>query len=90
MIATFTPLEWLLLAIAACAVGLSKSGMPAFGPIPAALFATVLPAPARLIRLTSLSGSWKLISLWMSAIAAKPASMATCASASGRPTPMLT
>ena len=46
MIATFTPGEWLLLAIAACAVGLSKSGMPAFGPIPAALFATVLPARA--------------------------------------------
>ena len=42
----FTPLEWLLLAIAACAVGLSKSGMPAFGPVPAALFATVLPAKA--------------------------------------------
>ncbi|MFE5672692.1 TSUP family transporter [Agromyces sp. NPDC056523] len=46
MIATFTPLDWLLLALAACAIGLSKSGMPAFGPIPAALFATVLPARA--------------------------------------------
>ena len=42
----FTQLEWLLLAIAACAVGLSKSGMPAFGPVPTALFATVLPAKA--------------------------------------------
>jgi uncharacterized membrane protein YfcA len=42
----FTPLEWLLLAIAALAVGLSKSGMPAFGPVPAALFASVLPAKA--------------------------------------------
>ena len=42
----FTPLEWLLLAIAALAVGLSKSGMPAFGPVPTALFATVLPAKA--------------------------------------------
>lgn len=43
---TFTPLEWLLLAVAALAVGASKSGMPAFGPIPAALFASVLPAKA--------------------------------------------
>ncbi|MDR6905169.1 putative membrane protein YfcA [Agromyces sp. 3263] len=42
----FTPLEWIVLAIAALAVGASKSGMPAFGPIPAALFATVLPAKA--------------------------------------------
>lgn len=42
----FTPLEWLLLAITAGAVGRSKSGMPAFGPVPAALFATVLPAKA--------------------------------------------
>lgn len=31
----FTPLEWLLLAITAGAVGRSKSGMPAFGPVPA-------------------------------------------------------
>ncbi len=46
VIATFTPLDWLLLGLAACAVGLSKSGMPAFGPIPSALFATVLPAKA--------------------------------------------
>jgi len=46
MVPTFTPLEWLLLAVAALAVGASKSGMPAFGPIPAALFATVLPAKA--------------------------------------------
>lgn len=43
---TFTPLEWMLLAVAAFAVGAAKSGMPAFGPIPAALFATVLPAKA--------------------------------------------
>ena len=43
---TFTPLEWLLLAVAALAVGAAKSGMPAFGPIPAALFASVLPAKA--------------------------------------------
>jgi len=42
----FTPIEWLLLAVAAFAIGASKSGMPAFGPIPAALFATVLPAKA--------------------------------------------
>jgi uncharacterized membrane protein YfcA len=42
----FTVLEWLVLALAACAVGLSKSGMPAFGPVPAALFAAVLPARA--------------------------------------------
>ncbi|GAA4064427.1 sulfite exporter TauE/SafE family protein [Agromyces indicus] len=42
----FTALEWLVLAIAACAVGLSKSGIPAFGPIPTALFAAVLPARA--------------------------------------------
>lgn len=42
----FTALEWLVLALAACAVGLSKSGMPAFGPVPAALFAAVLPARA--------------------------------------------
>ncbi|KZE94716.1 hypothetical protein AVP42_00643 [Agromyces sp. NDB4Y10] len=42
----FTALDWLLLAIAACAVGLSKSGIPAFGPVPTALFATVLPARA--------------------------------------------
>lgn len=46
MVLAFTPLEWLLLAIAAVAVGLSKSGMPAFGPVPAALFASVLPAKA--------------------------------------------
>src|SRR4029453_9694017 len=46
MVPTFTPLEWLLLAVAALAVGASKAGMPAFGPIPAALFATVLPAKA--------------------------------------------
>ncbi|MGR0219947.1 sulfite exporter TauE/SafE family protein [Agromyces sp. ZXT2-6] len=42
----FTALEWLLLALAASAVGLSKSGMPAFGPVPTALFASVLPAKA--------------------------------------------
>jgi uncharacterized membrane protein YfcA len=42
----FTPLEWLLLALAAFAVGAAKSGMPAFGPVPAAIFAAVLPARA--------------------------------------------
>ncbi|WP_395244249.1 TSUP family transporter [Agromyces sp. MMS24-K17] len=42
----FTPLEWLVLALAAFAVGAGKSGMPAFGTIPAALFAAVLPAKA--------------------------------------------
>ncbi|UOE44070.1 sulfite exporter TauE/SafE family protein [Agromyces larvae] len=42
----FTWTGWLLLALAAFAVGASKSGMPAFGTIPAALFATVLPAKA--------------------------------------------
>lgn len=46
MVPVFTPIEWMLLALAALAVGASKSGMPAFGPIPAALFATVLPAKA--------------------------------------------
>jgi uncharacterized membrane protein YfcA len=42
----FTALEWLLLALAAFAVGAAKSGMPAFGPVPAAIFAAVLPARA--------------------------------------------
>lgn len=42
----FTALEWLLLALAAFAVGAAKSGMPAFGPVPAAVFAAVLPARA--------------------------------------------
>ncbi|WP_324613598.1 sulfite exporter TauE/SafE family protein [Agromyces kandeliae] len=42
----FTGLEWSMLALAAFAVGAAKSGMPALGPIPAALFASVLPAKA--------------------------------------------
>lgn len=42
----FTALEWLLLALAAFAVGAAKSGMPAFGPVPTAIFAAVLPARA--------------------------------------------
>lgn len=42
----FTALEWSLLALAAFAVGAAKSGMPAFGPVPAAVFAAVLPARA--------------------------------------------
>jgi len=43
---TFTGAEWLLLAAAAFAVGAAKGGMPALGPIPAAIFASVLPAKA--------------------------------------------
>ncbi|MFC9919318.1 TSUP family transporter [Agromyces binzhouensis] len=43
---TFTGPEWLLLGLAAFAVGAAKSGMPALGPIPAAIFASVLPAKA--------------------------------------------
>jgi uncharacterized protein len=41
---SFTPLEWVVLAVAALAAGATKTAMPALGTIPAALFAAVLPA----------------------------------------------
>src|SRR5579859_7527175 len=47
--------------------------------------ATVSPAAERLIRAKSLSGRWKLIRRSMAAISSNAASMARCASASGKP-----
>lgn len=40
----YTTLEWVVLVVAALAVGVTKTAMPALGTIPVALFATVLPA----------------------------------------------